>query len=156
MAITTSPIALLQMEKSGPLGRLMAAGERLSNLAYHIATNRAEVDDRLRRELDECRRAWDTAAGEYAAGLREAADASPAKEERYPLLWERGETLRSVPIDLARRAYEAYAQMFGTEQSFERMRERGGFSPGEMDMFVPGWRNDPRVSEPDASPKEPR
>jgi hypothetical protein len=82
MAITTSPIALLQMEKSGPLGKLMSAGERLSNLAYHLATNRADVDDRLRRELDECRRAWDAAASEYAAMLRAETDASPVKEER--------------------------------------------------------------------------
>lgn len=74
MAIANSPITLFAMEKSGPLGRLLAAGERLSNLAYHIATNKGGVDDRLRGEFDQCRRAWDDAAGEYAAVLRTKSD----------------------------------------------------------------------------------
>jgi hypothetical protein len=69
--------------------------------------------------------------------------------DAFPLLSQRGETIRSVPEDIARRAYEGYSKRYGTMQSFDRIRERGGFGPSEMDMFVPGWRNDPRVKETD-------
>lgn len=36
-------------------------------------------------------------------------------------------------------AFAAYAARYGNSQSAERLAERGGFSVGELDMFVPGW-----------------
>jgi hypothetical protein len=38
----------------------------------------------------------------------------------------------------ARRAYAAYAKRY-PGQTFERLMQRGGFGPGEMDEFAPGW-----------------
>lgn len=46
----------------------------------------------------------------------------------------------SIPWAIAEEAYQAYAQRFGTSQSLERLAERGGFAWGEMDLFLPGWR----------------
>lgn len=83
-------------------------------------------------------------------------EGATANSPRYPLLWERGETIRSVPEDLARTAYAGYSKAYGTQQSFERLRERGGFGPSEMDRFVPGWRDDPRVKAGASPAKEER
>jgi hypothetical protein len=43
---------------------------------------------------------------------------------------------------VAERAYSVYAGKYGTSQSLARLAERGGFAPGEMDEFLPGWRED--------------
>ncbi|QSQ24884.1 hypothetical protein JY651_08075 [Pyxidicoccus parkwayensis] len=45
-----------------------------------------------------------------------------------------------MPWEMAERAWAAYSQAYGREQSVERLAERGGYSWGEMDMFFPGWR----------------
>lgn len=57
------------------------------------------------------------------------------RREREP--WQRG---GFVPRAVAERAYEVYAARYGRGQSLDRMCERGGFGPGELDMFAPGWR----------------
>jgi len=46
----------------------------------------------------------------------------------------------SVPWAVAERAWAAYSQQYSRDQSVERLAERGGFSWGEMDMYLPGWR----------------
>jgi hypothetical protein len=46
-----------------------------------------------------------------------------------------------IPWELAELAYSVYASRYGRSQSLERLAERGGFGPNEMDMFVPGWRD---------------
>ncbi|WP_163869555.1 hypothetical protein [Myxococcus eversor] len=46
----------------------------------------------------------------------------------------------SVPWAVAERSWAAYAQQYGTQQSVERMAERGGFYWGEMDAQCPEWR----------------
>jgi hypothetical protein len=46
---------------------------------------------------------------------------------------------------LAEKAYEVYSSKYGTSQSLERLAERGGFGLGELDEFVPGWREAPGV-----------
>jgi hypothetical protein len=38
-------------------------------------------------------------------------------------------------------AYNAYALLFGTDQSMKRLVERGGFGEQELDAFYPEWRN---------------
>ncbi len=51
----------------------------------------------------------------------------------------------SIPWSVAEKAYGAYASRYGTDQSLERMAERGGFGVEEMDALYPPWRNE--VSE---------
>lgn len=45
-----------------------------------------------------------------------------------------------IPWGMAEEAYAVYSRRYGSEQSLERIAERGGFGPGELDMFIPGWR----------------
>lgn len=54
-----------------------------------------------------------------------------APVQRYP---------RGIPWELHLEAYDKYAERYGTQQSAERLAERGGFGTGELDMFIPGWR----------------
>lgn len=65
----------------------------------------------------------------------------------FPIQFERGAAAhpREVPWSVAERAYSAYASKWGQGQTIERLAERGGFAPSEMDMFLPGWREE--VSE---------
>lgn len=51
--------------------------------------------------------------------------------------WQRGGT---VPRAVAERAYDAYAARYGRGQSLDRLCERGGFGPWELDLLAPGWR----------------
>jgi len=51
----------------------------------------------------------------------------------------------SIPWSVADLAYSIYAAQYGRSQSLERLAERGGFGAGEMDMFLPDWRD--RCSE---------
>ena len=45
-----------------------------------------------------------------------------------------------IPLFVAQLAYEKYAAKYGEQQSLERLGERGGFHPEEMDAFLPDWR----------------
>jgi hypothetical protein len=47
----------------------------------------------------------------------------------------------AIPWGVAQRAYETYAARYGTSQSLDQLAQRGGWSPGEMDAFLPGWRD---------------
>jgi len=44
-----------------------------------------------------------------------------------------------IPWDVADLAYSVYSAKYGREQSLERLAQRGGFGPGEMDVFLPDW-----------------
>ena len=57
-----------------------------------------------------------------------------------------------IPWSIAELAYSVYANRYGTSQSLERLAERGGFGPGEMDMFLPDWRE--RCSEVESLKQE--
>lgn len=60
----------------------------------------------------------------------------------FPIQSERGakpHPLR-IPWHIAELAYSVYSGRYGRGQSLERLAERGGFGPGEMDMFLPDWR----------------
>lgn len=51
----------------------------------------------------------------------------------------------SIPWSLAERAYEGYARRYpasAASQSLERIVERGGFGLGELDEYIPGWREE--------------
>lgn len=45
----------------------------------------------------------------------------------------------SIPWSVAEIAYGAYAAKYGRSQSLERLAERGGFYPSEMDVLYPAW-----------------
>lgn len=54
---------------------------------------------------------------------------------QVPCQWQSGSVGRtSVPEPIARLAHEEYARHHG--QTFERLHERGGFSPGEIMMLL--------------------
>jgi hypothetical protein len=50
-----------------------------------------------------------------------------------------------IPWSIAELAYSVYSHRYGRDQSLERLAQRGGFGAGEMDMFLPDWRE--RCSE---------
>lgn len=56
-----------------------------------------------------------------------------------------GYPARSVEWSVAERAYAVYSAMYGTQQSLERLAERGGFDNSELDVFLrmydEGWHN---------------
>lgn len=68
----------------------------------------------------------------------------PDPARRFPLLSEKGEPAgRTVSWAQAERAYEGYAKRYpasASGQDLERIAERGGFGPSEMDDYAPGWR----------------
>lgn len=47
----------------------------------------------------------------------------------------------NIPWSVAELAYSVYSARYGREQSLERLAERGGFYPSEMDELLPDWRN---------------
>lgn len=63
-------------------------------------------------------------------------------QRMFPIQFERGAKAhpRQVPWWIAELAYSVYAGRYGHSQSLERLAERGGFAPGEMDEFLPDWR----------------
>lgn len=48
----------------------------------------------------------------------------------------------SVPWEVAEKAYSVYSGRHGKAQTLDQLAARGGFSPGEMDIFLPSWRAD--------------
>jgi len=63
-------------------------------------------------------------------------------ESRFPIIIERGAKPHPMTISwqTAEMAYSVYAARYGKNQSLERMMQRGGFYPSEMDDYVPDWR----------------
>lgn len=47
-----------------------------------------------------------------------------------------------IPWVVAERAYADYSRRYGTEQTLERLAERGGFGCREMDTHAPGWEEE--------------
>lgn len=45
-----------------------------------------------------------------------------------------------IPWSVAELAYSVYRNRYGDSQSLERLAQRGGFGPFEMDDFLPDWR----------------
>ena len=55
-----------------------------------------------------------------------------------------------IPWRVAELAYSVYVARWGGSQSLERLAQRGGFHPGEMDEFLLNWRElaeDARVAK---------
>lgn len=80
-----------------------------------------------------------------------------AEERRFPLLQEyRGHQLSSIPWALAEKAYQCYAARYGTRQSLERLAERGGFGPSELDDLYPAWREELAALQQEANARAAR
>ena len=71
----------------------------------------------------------------------------PLPPDRFPLVLDRQSKAKPppgglwIPWALAEEAYAVYASRYGRQQSLARHAERGGFHVGEMDEFLPGWRD---------------
>lgn len=63
-------------------------------------------------------------------------------ERPFPIQSERGAAPHptQIPWSLAELAYSVYSAENGKGQSLERLAERGGFYPAEMDSLLPDWR----------------
>ena len=47
-----------------------------------------------------------------------------------------------IPWAMHLRAYDAYCNLYGEQQSLIEGRCRGGFGTSELDKFIPGWREE--------------
>lgn len=67
----------------------------------------------------------------------------PTPRPTFPIQSERGAKPHplQIPWDVAELAYSVYSGEYGRSQSLRRLAERGGFGPGEMDMYLPDWRD---------------
>jgi len=77
------------------------------------------------------------------AALESQPSAPPAVVERlFPIQSQSGAAPHPtrIPWRIADLAYSMRSGKYGRWQSLERLAERGGFCPNEMDEFVPGWR----------------
>lgn len=74
-----------------------------------------------------------------------------AEGRMFPIQFEVGAKAHPflIPWWVAERAYGVYAAEFGRSQSLERLAQRGGFCPSEMDSFYPEWRE---VTKPQPAP----
>jgi hypothetical protein len=75
-----------------------------------------------------------------------AAEVQALTQERrlFPIQSERGAAPHPtrIPWSVADKAYSVYSAQYGKDQSLERLAERGGFGPSEMDRFHPTWREE--------------
>ncbi len=64
-------------------------------------------------------------------------------DRTFPIQTRRGNAPHPtrIPWSVADLAYSVYAGRCGRDQSLEELARRGGFSAGEMDEFLPGWRD---------------
>lgn len=67
-----------------------------------------------------------------------------SKPKKFPIQGGRGAAAHPlfVPWGVAEKAYSVYSALYGTALSLERLAERGGFSPSEMDDLFPAWRQE--------------
>jgi hypothetical protein len=86
---------------------------------------------------------WASLLPEVDDALAATATIQPvaAPEKRAPV---QGYT-PGIPWSLHLEAYDAYRKRYGSQQALIEGGCRGGFGVGELDMFIPGWRD--KVSE---------
>lgn len=65
----------------------------------------------------------------------------------FPVMYDRRDAPgpTGIPWSVADKAYSVYTARYGRDQSLEHLARRGGFGANEMDLFLPGWREE--VSE---------
>lgn len=47
-----------------------------------------------------------------------------------------------IPWEMHMRAYDAYRKKYGEQRALIEGACRGGFGTGELDEFIPGWREE--------------
>lgn len=114
-----------------------------SKLNYHGGCHTCGLKDGARWiDADEFQALIDAKKGEDR-------EESAMSDKTFPVCRSGGMT---IPYELAQRAYLVYAKKYGTSQPLDRMGQRGGFYPEELDEFVPGWREE--LSELNALKKQ--
>jgi hypothetical protein len=63
-------------------------------------------------------------------------------DKLFPIQNERGARPHplQIPWSVAELAYSVYSSRYGRQQTLERLSQRGGFGPSEMDEYLPDWR----------------
>ncbi len=81
--------------------------------------------------------------GKVAAAIAAAVEDAVKAKRLFPIQSQRGAAPHplQIPWEVAELAYSVYSARYGRSQSLERLAERGGFGPGEMDDFLPDWRD---------------
>lgn len=59
-------------------------------------------------------------------------------EKRAPVQRLKG----GIPWDMHMRAYAVYAKRYGEQKALVEGWCRGGFATNELDMFIPGWKQE--------------
>lgn len=111
----------------------MPSRERSAYKAWCAFNNMTEQDDKYLREL--------TCPPWMGPSWLRAIDALLAERTPQPVRMFPVQRFGVIPWEVGQRAYEKYASMYGTDQSLERLAERGGFDVPEMDQYYPAWRN---------------
>lgn len=75
----------------------------------------------------------------FVAGLKAILHlAQPAVEKRAPVQGYRG----GIPWSMHLEAYDAYCKRWSKQEALITGGCRGGFGTGELDMLIPGWREE--------------
>lgn len=74
-----------------------------------------------------------------AAALREYGEELRGQKERMAPV--QGYSA-GIPWSMHLRAYDAYCKKYGKQQALIEGNCRGGFGTSELDVFVPGWRDE--------------
>jgi hypothetical protein len=110
-------------------------GQEIAHVNYRLLL--ATIDSRDER-LETLRQTV-TDRDEQIATLQRKLAAATQQQREFPVMLPRG-SRRMIPWAIGVEAWQEYAKKHGTSQSVERIAERGGFGEGEMDEFVPTWR----------------
>jgi hypothetical protein len=134
------------------LMEVLHAQQKYERAIINAAPALLDLADRAQEQAKECASNLRSlrASQEECYSLYEERDALKAERRTFPLQPDRKAKPGpvNIPWSVAEKAYGVYALRFGKDQSIERLAERQGFSWSEMDMFLPGWREE--CSEIDA------
>lgn len=66
----------------------------------------------------------------------------PSEPDKRAPVQDRSGLIKSIPWEMHLRAYTAYCKKWGSQQALIEGGCRGGFALGELDDFIPGWRDE--------------
>lgn len=95
--------------------------------------------------------------GPFAPRISEPINLAKSNINTFPILGTFTGKEDYIPELVARKAYDQYVRKYGSSQSFETIKRRGGFDPQEMDSLYPPWRKESialQASEPHLHPVE--
>jgi len=144
LSINAMP-ALIE-EREGQYAAITALQLRLEAMTDRAETAEAKLAIAVGSIVDACSMPAASLTGHIKP--RRSDPMSPA---RFPIMvsYAKGAAVADPPLwipwRIAELAYAAYSSRFGTDQTLQRLAERGGFGAGEMDTLLPGWREMPGV-----------